>query len=109
MNLQVTYEFSLASLNCSQSLIQNESRFFHPLVQSAFHFLGMQASWKSYVMIQSGMQQGGGQRGQLPPQILADQLTLSQPGGHMIPTQYYVPPRIFRPCDGPEYLSPIKS
>ena len=81
MNLQVTYEFSLASLNCSQSLIQNESRFFHPLVQSAFHFLGMQASWKSYVMIQSGMQQGGGQRGQLPPQILADQLTLSQPGG----------------------------
>ena len=29
----------------------------------------------------AGMQQGGGQRGQLPPQILADQLTLSQPGG----------------------------
>ena len=27
------------------------------------------------------MQQGGGQGGQLPPQILADQLTLSQPGG----------------------------
>ena len=28
-----------------------------------------------------GMQQGRGQGGQLPPQILADQLTLSQPGG----------------------------
>ena len=27
------------------------------------------------------MQQGEGQGGQLPPQILADQLTLSQPGG----------------------------
>ena len=22
-------------------------------------------------------------------------------GGHIIPTQYYVPPQIFRPCDGP--------
>ena len=38
-----------------------------------------------------------------PPHFLADQLTLSQPGGgHIIPTQYYVPPQIFRPCDGPE-------
>ena len=32
--------------------------------------------------------------------FLADQLTLSQPGGHIIPTEYYVPPQIFRPCDG---------
>ena len=29
----------------------------------------------------SGMHQAGGQGGQLPPQILANQLTLSQPGG----------------------------
>ena len=36
------------------------------------------------------------------PHFLADHLTLSQPGGHIIPTQYYVPPQIFRPCDGPE-------
>ena len=39
-------------------------------------------------------------------QFLADQFTLSQPGGHIIPTQYYTPwyykpPQIFRPCDGP--------
>ena len=27
------------------------------------------------------------------PHFLSDQLTLSQPGGHIIPTQYYVPPR----------------
>ena len=27
------------------------------------------------------------------PHFLADHLTLSQPGGHIIPTQYYVPPR----------------
>ena len=52
----------------------------------------------------AGMQQGGGQRGQLPPQILADQLTLSQPGGggadytHHIPAS---PPHIFRPSYGP--------
>ena len=25
-------------------------------------------------------------------QFLADELTLYQPGGHIIPTQYYVPP-----------------
>ena len=38
-----------------------------------------------------------------PPQFLADHLTLSQPGGgHILPTQYYEPSRIFRPCDGPE-------
>ena len=34
--------------------------------------------------------------------FLADQLTLSQPGGQFIATQYYVPPQIFRPCDGPD-------
>ena len=33
--------------------------------------------------------------------ILADQLTLYQPGRHIILTQYYKLPRIFRPCDGP--------
>ena len=26
------------------------------------------------------------------PQFLANQLTLYQPGGHIIPTQYYAPP-----------------
>ena len=41
------------------------------------------------------------------PQILADQLTLSQPGeGQIMPTTflYLSPsPRIFRPSYGPEY------
>ena len=42
--------------------------------------------------------------------FLTDQLTLSQPvgaggGGHIIPTQYYVPSQIFRPCDGPDMYS----
>ena len=49
-------------------------------------------------MIQARRKRGG--RG-MPPHFLADQLTLSQPGGHIIPSQYYVPPQIFRPCDGP--------
>ena len=50
----------------------------------------------------SGPSQAGGH---VPPHFLADQLTLSQPGGHIIPTQYYVPPpHIFRPCDGPAFL-----
>ena len=46
--------------------------------------------------------EAGGARGTCPPHFWTDQLTLSQPGGHIIPTQYYVPPQIFRPCDGPE-------
>ena len=45
----------------------------------------------------AGPSQAGGH---VPPHFLADQLTLSQPGGgHIIPAQYYVPPQIFRPCD----------
>ena len=39
-------------------------------------------------------------RGAQAPQFLADQLTLSQPGGQILPTQYYEPPQIFRPCNG---------
>ena len=46
---------------------------------------------------------GGGARA--PPHFLADQLTLSQPGGHIIPTQYYVPPQIFDPCCMPALLN----
>ena len=38
------------------------------------------------------------------PQILADQLTLSQPGG---PSNYYWHPRIFRPSDGSEVCSGV--
>ena len=40
-------------------------------------------------------------QGLQPPQCLTDQLTLSQPGGRLCPPQYYQPPKIFRPCDGP--------
>ena len=39
--------------------------------------------------------------GSSPLQFFSDQLILSQPGGHIIPIQYYKPPRIFGPCDGP--------
>ena len=51
------------------------------------------------------MQQAGGPGGARAPHFLTEHLTLSKPGGHIIPTQYYVPPpQIFRPCDGPEML-----
>ena len=36
------------------------------------------------------------------PQFLKDQLTLSQPGGLIMPTTVLPAPQIFRPCDGPE-------
>ena len=50
---------------------------------------------------EAGPLQAGGPGRHVPPHFLTDQLTLSQPGGHIIPTQYYVPSRIFRPCDSP--------
>ena len=40
----------------------------------------------------------GGAWGAMAPQILADQLTLSQPRGKII----LAPPDFFRPSDGPE-------
>ena len=42
-----------------------------------------------------------GAGGALAPQFLAEQLTLSQPGGQIMPTTVLRAPRIFRPCDGP--------
>ena len=40
----------------------------------------------------------------MPPQFLADQLTLSQAAGwgRLCPPHYYVLPRIFRPASGPD-------
>ena len=46
--------------------------------------------------LQGRRNQGGGAR------FWADQLTLSQPGGQIMPTTVLRAPRIFRPCDGPE-------
>ena len=54
----------------------------------------------------SGLSQVGGRgRGRPPPQFLTDQLTLSQPGGHILLTQYCQHTWIFRPCDGPADLN----
>jgi len=43
------------------------------------------------------------------PQILSPQLTLSQPGGQIMPPHHYWHPRIFRPSKGPEKQSILKS
>ena len=44
---------------------------------------------------------GGADGGTLAPQFLAKQLTLSQPGGQIMPTTVLQAPQISRPCDGP--------
>ena len=36
----------------------------------------------------------GGQGGQLPTKVLADQLTLSQPEGQIVPLHYYMPTQL---------------
>ena len=51
-----------------------------------------------------GLSQAGGWGGLSPPppQFLAEQLTLSQQGGHIMPTTVLQgPQKIFGPCDGP--------
>jgi hypothetical protein len=41
-----------------------------------------------------------------PPHILADQLTLSEPGGSTLcPPHHFVSSLIFRPYDGPDFRS----
>ena len=37
-----------------------------------------------------------------PPQFFAKQLTLSQPGGQIMPTTILLAPQIFKLCDGPD-------
>ena len=50
-----------------------------------------------YLNIRPGMPELGG-RGHWPPQYLADQLTLIQPGGgQILPTIYYRQPQFFSP------------
>ena len=46
----------------------------------------------------SGPSQAGGRGGALFGRSVNQK-------GHIIPTQYYVPPQIFRPCDGPARIA----
>ena len=58
----------------------------------AFHVKSTKRMGKNY----SGAGPGGGQGGHWPPpQYLADQLTLFEPGGQIIPAYYYWPPNVF--------------
>ena len=41
------------------------------------------------------------------PHILTDQLTLSQPGGQIMPTTLLLPHRIFRPSYGPQFIDAL--
>ena len=57
--------------------------------------------------VASGGGGGGGGEGALAPShFLAEQLTLSQPGGQIMPPTVLRAPRIFRPCDGPVVIHP---
>ena len=71
--------FALASFFCL---------FFPPFLYS-----------RSTQKIAGPSQAGGGARA--PPLFGRSVNPISTRGGHIIPTQYYVPSRIFRPCDGP--------
>ena len=49
----------------------------------------------------TGPSQAGGPGGHVPPTFWQISEPYLNQGGYIIPTQY-VPPWIFRPCDGPE-------
>ena len=52
-----------------------------------------------WVQYSSGMQQGGGQGGQLPPPDFGRSVNpIATRGGWLCPPQYYLPSRIFDPC-----------
>ena len=51
----------------------------------------------------------GGAVGALAPPVFGQSVNpISTRGGKLCPPQYYQPPRIFRPCDGPEPQWPLK-
>ena len=60
--------------------------------------------FKALVVHKAGPSQAEGAGGARAPPPLFGRSVNPIPtggGGHIIPTQYYVPPKIFRPCDGP--------
>ena len=51
----------------------------------------------------AGPSQAGGWGALAPPPVFGQTVNpISTRGGRLYPPQYYEPPRIFRPCDGPE-------
>ena len=74
------------------------------MIQTEWFFTFFSPHLPTYILcLALASAQGAG--GALPsPQFLAEQLTLSQPGGRLCPPQYYKPSRIFRPCNGSAYI-----
>ena len=80
-----------------QPTIQTSTAFTvnNRLTLNKMHHIGI---GKELSFLNSWTTQGCRSRGGL-----AEQLTLSQPGGQIMPTTVLrAPPRIFRPCDGPD-------
>ena len=50
----------------------------------------------------------GGRKGNCPPPVFVNQLSLFQPGGRLFPSYYYLPLRLFRGCGGSEIHSAKK-
>ena len=52
---------------------------------------------------------GGGGAWDPPPCFWQNRLPYHNQGGKLYPPQYYKPPRIFRPCDGPVYVRIVRT
>ena len=79
------------------------------LLLAWFTFLGAQSNaFKASNLEAVG---AGGAGGNMPPKILANHLTLSQPGGGdmFCPPHYYLPPRIVRSSYGPAKASSVSA
>ena len=57
--------------------------------------------WFHLIISYRPVASGGAGGARAPPVFGRSVNPISTRGGHIIPTQYYVPSRIFRPCDGP--------
>ena len=89
------FPFFSHSWPCATRLIYYHRQWWKPFN------LSLASPTKIKGLTKPGGPAGGGH---LPYRILAAQLALSQPEGHIMPTTLLRAPRMFRPCDGPVRL-----
>ena len=88
--IELTFSFRISA----SSSKKKRFKYFQFIIERIFNYV--------YSSNRLQGRRKGGTLGASAPQCLAEQLTLSQPGGRLCPPQYYKPPQIFRPCDGPK-------
>ena len=93
---------SSISLNFKKDVIFDKSSFRRcNFVYSNIVSYNLKEKWKIYV-VQCSFRQARRKRGAVAPPVFSRTVNpISTRGSRLFPPQYYEPPWIFRPCDGP--------